>query len=120
MREKVLWAVISVLAALCIVLAAAAVKANRNNDLITAAAVRLLDPQLEQYVRQQYGEKYMVAFYDTEIAKIERVTGGMKLTVMIYPYTGPHNYISKDRVTLLVRAGEVNLVEYRQVEVSPH
>ena len=120
MRKKVLWAVISILAVLCILLAAAAVKANRQNDLFTAAVVRLLDPQLEHYVREQYGESAMVAFYDTEIEKIERVTGGMKLTVVIYPYTGPHNYISKDQVALLVRAGEVNLLDYRQVEVSPY
>ena len=72
-------------------------------------------PPVEEAVEEYYGVPYTVAPYLTDVLSVERPHGyrtyTFRIKLRIFPYTGPHNCVGEDHVTLLAQAGPRVIVE---------
>ncbi len=80
-----------------------------------------LDPYIEKAVEDYYGIPYAVAPYMTKVLSIERPNRGRTFAFLIkleiLPYTGPHNTVGKDHITIRVQAGpEVKVEKFEHIK----
>lgn len=73
----------------------------------------LLYPYINEEVHTRYGEYTYVDIYDINFKSI-KIQSPIKITitVIIKPYTGAHNTISTDKVTLHVDDKNVKIINY--------
>lgn len=119
MKTKLTILFISVMAAASILttVAARANEANYlNQELCKETILRLINEDVIKIVREKYGDDYIAASYDMEIVQLKKDNQNIRLTVRLMPYTGPHNYISKDEATFLVKRIGLELLDYEQLE----
>jgi hypothetical protein len=77
--------------------------------------VSFLQPEIKKAVNNYYGAPYMVAPCLVKILSVERPSGyrtfEFVLKLEVKPYTGPHNSIGVDHITIRVSSGPKVIVE---------
>ena len=80
----------------------------------------LLSPYIHEAVKDYYGKAYAVAPYSTNVLSVERLHGyrsfGFLIKLEILPYTGPHNTVGLDHITLSIKQGDVTLECFEHIK----
>jgi hypothetical protein len=95
--------------------------AKTNNASITESQYRstlqlILHPYIQEEVHNRYGKYAYVDIYDITFESII-IQSPIDITidVIIQPYTGPHNTISTDKITLHVDDNQVQIINYSPI-----
>jgi Protein of unknown function (DUF3888) len=91
-------------------------------DTITYAFIQSLSDPIGEAVGKIYKDFPEVVSwmaYDTKILKIKQlygVGGAYEVTLKIFPYYGPHNYIGEDKVKIRVNSSNNLLIGYEHLK----
>lgn len=91
--------------------------AKSNNITYEEDFKRTIQLMLYSYindeVQEQYGENVHTAIYDINLETVT-IKSPIDIVVetIIHPYTGPHNTISTDKVTLRIGIDTVKIINY--------
>lgn len=83
--------------------------------------VTLLLPYIDKEVEDYYGTPYAVAPYLVNILSVERPnsyrTFGFIIKLEVLPYTGPHNTVGIDHITIRVRSGpKIDIEKFEHIK----
>ncbi|WP_160680834.1 DUF3888 domain-containing protein [Clostridium sp. C8-1-8] len=85
------------------------------NDIIMA----MLTPYIQREVEKYYGTYYSVEPWANDIVSIERPNGDRTsyfiIEIEIMPYTGPHNSVGIDRITISIDSSEIKVLKFKHL-----
>ncbi|MEF9953145.1 MAG: DUF3888 domain-containing protein [Clostridium sp.] len=87
---------------------------NFESNEYNEAIVVLLYPYISRTIENIYGEKLAFDPYATEITSLSRLCEGcpeFRIKLKLYPYSGAHNTVGVDSITIKITPGSEPVVE---------
>lgn len=94
---------------------------EKQEELYQDIIITLMSPQINEVIKNYYGKSYRFEIWDTKILDIQRPNGDRTayfiIKVQVSPFTGPHNSVGLDEVTLEVASGaEAKVLKFDHIK----
>lgn len=108
------------LSATTITISAIAANSSKMEENCYLVLQRMLFQYVIPEVKKMYGEYARVEISEIDVVDIQfQVQGNDKLTLIVQPFTGPHNYISKVEMIVMVGLYDAVVTGTKVLELYP-